>query len=951
MKFGLRAFVIASLALILLLSGCPTPAQGPFCGDNVCEQSEKNTCKIDCGAPSPGGGAVGGGGQPTPAPQAQTADTETGRAIAKQGTGQAQNVIKQTSTLPQIPSSPKFGVGQITDLFMTIKGTKDSPYDGKLFAIKLASIDKNPQGELQLAMELYEYASNTNQIITPYVTKATIPATAQFIDSYFKDPKTGDPIISDKMDGDDKFNYLVTKQIGLVKVDEAKKEVELVGEMFRNLPSPEETQNEIQNRMKAYNGLRDAGKLKSYTLRAGQTTDESAGVLGSEKLLLKYGSQKLKIKLVSTAIPGAINEVNLVGQRTVYFREKHTKVEIYVASLIPEKKDVLLYTYEPMPESGEYFDVDLKNNDMITTKNHVYITLLRKGANTDTTNEVIVEVESSAPFEGTGPSLAESKTIELNPTQNTGPIIRGAGRYEGQMFSIRVAGTSVLTDRKVADFELHSYQGGKYTLVGQANVTFTTGAESLNNVFTNRFKDKVSALVNPRGSVTITIEATNPCNATGSPAWFRYYAENTEDVEISTEGSTIDTVLAVYTGKLSEPSSLKLVGCNDDAAADQTYSKLTIKTEKGTDYWITIDGKNGVKGTENSSKIKYSVEKVLKSLPPGTVITGLSIDAPVTDVTADALPKTIINLVTYTYYNDYTFGPDGKRIPIKRIPTNLEFTVKQETETDTIKCTGTKAGIIDCQTSEKPITKPTTVRFSVGVWRTDRASRPEVYNPVSVTILPKKAKATFTFDTGMTSTEKTLTATAYGNADAVSAGGGKTSAAEFLQKGGKKDYLVISDPASKGDMNYTVLLWVKPESAANQSIFAKTADEPTKTLTEQLRINNGVFEHYTYDGAGKTVTGTTKIKAGEWYFVAITAANNTLGGSGLMRLYVNGVQEGIPLDIKTLWDQGDRYYVGSNSAYNFGYFKGYIDNLTIYQAELEKEEIRAIYENTKASYK
>jgi hypothetical protein len=102
-----------------------------------------------------------------------------------------------------------------------------------------------------------------------------------------------------------------------------------------------------------------------------------------------------------------------------------------------------------------------------------------------------------------------------------------------------------------------------------------------------------------------------------------------------------------------------------------------------------------------------------------------------------------------------------------------------------------------------------------------------------------------------------------------------------------------------------------------------------------LRITgSGVFEHYTWDGSARIVTGTTPIDLDTWYFVAAIATNG-----GDVRLYVNGQEEGTATTVGTLWAAGDRYHVGSNSGNAMGWLEGMVDDIRIYDHILSEVEI------------
>lgn len=160
-----------------------------------------------------------------------------------------------------------------------------------------------------------------------------------------------------------------------------------------------------------------------------------------------------------------------------------------------------------------------------------------------------------------------------------------------------------------------------------------------------------------------------------------------------------------------------------------------------------------------------------------------------------------------------------------------------------------------------------------------------------------------------------------------------------LQFNGTNAY--VSVPDTFNPTAYTIAMWVKP-SAINRNLFARTnSSGPTVSASHDIYINSsGFFCAYTYDGVGKTVCGTTKVNTTTptWYHVASTAAN-----SGQLKLYVNGVQEGTPLNLNTLWTGGDRYYIGSNLAGGLGYFSGAMDEVLLYSSALPAIDIRELY--------
>ncbi|HWB04624.1 MAG TPA: lamin tail domain-containing protein [Verrucomicrobiales bacterium] len=151
---------------------------------------------------------------------------------------------------------------------------------------------------------------------------------------------------------------------------------------------------------------------------------------------------------------------------------------------------------------------------------------------------------------------------------------------------------------------------------------------------------------------------------------------------------------------------------------------------------------------------------------------------------------------------------------------------------------------------------------------------------------------------------------------------------------GASQYMQITD--ANHPSAYTIGAWVKPDVIKAQSIVVRTdGSGPTTSWSHQLRMNaTGRFEHYTFDGAAKTITGTTVAVVGQWYHVTGVAANG-----GQMRLYVNGTEEGAALGVGNLWSSGTRWLVGSNSGNAMGFFDGRIDEIAFWLGPMDASQV------------
>ncbi len=92
-----------------------------------------------------------------------------------------------------------------------------------------------------------------------------------------------------------------------------------------------------------------------------------------------------------------------------------------------------------------------------------------------------------------------------------------------------------------------------------------------------------------------TGEPNHAGNAGGHSLWFKF-TDGTDAglVTVDTQGSSIDTLLAIYTG--TAVNALTLVASNDDDGTPNGASSLTFDFQLGQTYYIAIDGKNGASG-------------------------------------------------------------------------------------------------------------------------------------------------------------------------------------------------------------------------------------------------------------------------------------------------------------------------------------------------------------------
>ena len=168
----------------------------------------------------------------------------------------------------------------------------------------------------------------------------------------------------------------------------------------------------------------------------------------------------------------------------------------------------------------------------------------------------------------------------------------------------------------------------------------------------------------------------------------------------------------------------------------------------------------------------------------------------------------------------------------------------------------------------------------------------------------------------------------------VPPGSTSTRSADFS---GNTAFLQVPDPVDP--TAYTIAAWVRLDTIRVCSLVVRTdASGPTTTWSHQLRIaSGGKLQHYTFDGGGQLITGTNILARSKWYHVAISARNG-----GVMKLFLNGVQEGPEKSVGNLWTGGDQWRFGSNGGDSPSYLDGQLSGVAIWHEELSPETIATL---------
>ena len=153
--------------------------------------------------------------------------------------------------------------------------------------------------------------------------------------------------------------------------------------------------------------------------------------------------------------------------------------------------------------------------------------------------------------------------------------------------------------------EFDALAGTTY-LIAVDGFNASTGTIQLNRVSTEppHNDDLADRIILQPGTVSgtnvnATLEPGEPFHFffTGEKSvWWSFTHDESENVTLSTSGSTFDTILAVYTGSSIE--TLALVANNDDSGPGLIRtSRLTFAAASATEYLIAVDGFGGDSGT------------------------------------------------------------------------------------------------------------------------------------------------------------------------------------------------------------------------------------------------------------------------------------------------------------------------------------------------------------------
>jgi len=82
----------------------------------------------------------------------------------------------------------------------------------------------------------------------------------------------------------------------------------------------------------------------------------------------------------------------------------------------------------------------------------------------------------------------------------------------------------------------------------------------------------------------------------GASQWIKFIPPVSGALFLSTDGSSYDTVMAVFRPSSTNPAVLVLIACDDNSGVNGITSALSIPVSAGQTNWIEVDGVNGATG-------------------------------------------------------------------------------------------------------------------------------------------------------------------------------------------------------------------------------------------------------------------------------------------------------------------------------------------------------------------
>jgi len=193
-------------------------------------------------------------------------------------------------------------------------------------------------------------------------------------------------------------------------------------------------------------------------------------------------------------------------------------------------------------------------------------------------------------------SSSDSAYVQLTGTSMAAPHVSGAAALVRARFPGETYRQTINRILRAVD-PVFKY-GGRVQTGGRLNLQralMDGETRPFNDDFSSRARLLGELIQIRAASQGATTESGEPAHAGGAGAtlWWTWTATTTGTVNVDTQSSTFDTVLAVYTG--SSLVDLREIVSNDNAAG-QVTSTVTFTAQAGTTYQIAAGGKGSGSG-------------------------------------------------------------------------------------------------------------------------------------------------------------------------------------------------------------------------------------------------------------------------------------------------------------------------------------------------------------------
>ncbi len=162
-----------------------------------------------------------------------------------------------------------------------------------------------------------------------------------------------------------------------------------------------------------------------------------------------------------------------------------------------------------------------------------------------------------------------------------------------------------------------------------------------------------------------------------------------------------------------------------------------------------------------------------------------------------------------------------------------------------------------------------------------------------------------------------------------------------LQFDGEQDYVVLpNDPLLDRMEDFTILFWFKADdtTAARQELISKDTLNPQSTGDWSCFLKKGKVQFENKIGRNPTIStrSKTSIVPGIWYYVSVTRQAIT----GRVILYLNGIKQGSYYGFQGPSINYQPLHIARHSMLDSLYFKGKMDELSIWPVILDMNEIQ-----------